>query len=192
MRGTAAVSSLQKSLQPGLQTSAGSISVRQCDGNGALFHAESFRSLALKLRRDVCFLQTGRQMKAHSYDLSIRVLIYRGDDRFVAHALESDILGCGSAEAAAKRELEGLLDNQLSFAACIGKPQIVQLPAPKEFFARWERANQAQLRGERLSEKSLGLHGKPAVFVYSQDDLNRLRTTARKRDFSKTEELAVA
>lgn len=130
-------------------------------------------------------------MKAHYYDLSIRVLIYKEGDQFVAHALEVDILAYGRTEGAAKKKLEGLLDNQLSFAACIGKLEIVNFPAPKEFFKRWEKANQAQLRGERISERSLGLYGKPSVFVYSQEELNKLRTS-RKRDFSKTPELVAA
>ena len=122
-------------------------------------------------------------MKAHYYDLSIRVLIYKEDGQFVAHALELDILGYGKTESAAKKELEGLLDNQLSFAACMEKPEIVNFPAPKEFFDRWEKANQAQLKGERMTERSVALHGKPSVFVYSQDDLNKLRSS-KKREFS--------
>jgi hypothetical protein len=131
-------------------------------------------------------------MKAHIYDLTIRVLIYKEGARFIAHALELDILAYGSSEAAAKKELEGLLDNQLSFAACIGKPDIVHFPAPKEFFERWEKANQARLRGEPVSERSLRLQGKPAVFVYSDDELTRLRSSSKKGDFSKSAELAAA
>ena len=127
-------------------------------------------------------------MKAHYYDLSIRILVYKEKRQFVAHALELDILGYGKTESAAKKELEGLLENQLSFAACMGKPDIVNFPAPKEFFDRWEKANQAQLKGKHISEQSIALHGKPSVFVYSQDDLNKLRTS-KKREFS---ELVVA
>lgn len=131
-------------------------------------------------------------MKAHYYDLSIRVLIYKEGLRFVAHALELDVLGYGGTEAAAKKELEKLLDNQLSFAACLETPQVVHFPAPREFFDRWEKANQAQLAGGQVSEKSFGLHGKPAVFVYSQADLKRLRLGARKRDFAKSADLVAA
>lgn len=131
-------------------------------------------------------------MKAHYFDLSIRVLIYKEGAQYVAHGLELDILAYGRTEAAAKKELERLLDNQLSFAACLGKPDVVHFPAPKDFFDRWEKANQSQLTGKRVSEKSLGLHGKPSVFVYSQDDLKKLRVSARKRDFSRARELVVA
>jgi hypothetical protein len=128
-------------------------------------------------------------MKTHYYDLSIRVLIYREGAQFVAHALELDVLASGNSESAAKKALERLLDNQLSFAACLGIPEAIHFPAPQEFFDRWEKANRLRLTGKPVSEKSLALHGKPSVFVYSQDDLKKLRTTARKRDFSKTEDL---
>lgn len=124
-------------------------------------------------------------MKAHYYDLSIRVLVYKEGRQFVAHALELDILGYGGTESAAKKKLEGLVGNQLSFAACLGKPEIVNFRAPKEFFDRWEKAIQAQLRGKLVREKSLGFQSKAAVFVYSQEELNKLRSS-RKRDFSKT------
>ncbi|MGZ5003464.1 MAG: hypothetical protein ACXWBM_09765, partial [Chthoniobacterales bacterium] len=102
------------------------------------------------------------------------------------------VLGYGDSEAAAKADLATLLDNQVSFAACLGKPDAVHFPAPKEFFERWEKANQAKLKGESVSEKSLALHGKPSVFVYSHDDIKRLRTNARKREFSKSSELVAA
>jgi hypothetical protein len=128
-------------------------------------------------------------MKTHYYNLSIRVLVYKEGDQFVAHALELDIPAYGNTEEAAKKELEGLLDNQLSFAACKENSEMVNFPAPKDFFDRWEKANQAQLRGERVSDKSLGLRDKPCVFVYTSEDLSKLRT-ARKRDFCKTEKLA--
>src|SRR6266508_4534355 len=56
-------------------------------------------------------------VKTHYYDLVIRVLIYKRDDEFVAHALEMDIPASGATEEAAKKELENLVENQLSFAA---------------------------------------------------------------------------
>lgn len=130
-------------------------------------------------------------MKTHCYDLSIRVLVYKEGSQYVAHALETDILAYGDDVEAAKKELEGLLENQVSFAACMGKPEMVGFPAPKEFFDRWEKANKARLRDEPVSEKSLRLSGRPFVFVYSKDELDKLRT-AKKRDFSTSENLAVA
>lgn len=131
-------------------------------------------------------------MKTHFYDLSTRVLIYKEGGQFVAHALEFDIVAYADTEEEVKKALEGLLENQVSFASCMENAEMVHFPAPKEFFERWETANQARLRGERLSEKSLALSGKPLVFVYSEDELNKLRAS-RKRDFSRSEnDLALA
>src|SRR2546423_14491531 len=92
---------------------------------------------------DIDYTKRNDPMKAHYYDLSIRVLIYRESSKFVAHALDLDILGYGDTENAAKKKLEGLVNNQLSFAACMGSPESVNFAAPKEFFNRWEKAHQA-------------------------------------------------
>ena len=53
------------------------------------------------------------KMEAHVYDFQIRVLIYRENGEFVAHALEMDLLGCGETEAEALRELEDLIEAQI-------------------------------------------------------------------------------
>lgn len=125
-------------------------------------------------------------MKAHYYDLSIRVLIYREGRKFVAHALDLDILGYGDTENASKKDLEGLVNNQLSFAAGMGSPESVYFAAPKEFFDRWERAHQAQLEGVRSPEKSTGFDAKATVFVYSSENLKKLQAPARRHDFEKS------
>jgi hypothetical protein len=129
-------------------------------------------------------------VKTHYYDLVIRVLIYKEGNQFVAHALELDIPAYGATEEAAKKELENLVDNQLSFAASKGKREMVYFPAPKEFFHRWEKAHRAYLKGDTVSEKSLEFVT-TAVFAYTAEELQRLRT-AGKRDFSKSENLTSA
>lgn len=136
-------------------------------------------------------LSIGMKMNAHFYDLTIRVLVYKEDDQFVAHALEFDILGYGETEAAAKKNLTILLDNQLSFAACKNSPESVYFPAPKEFFDRWDKANQAKIKGEKPSGGCPTLHGKSTVIVYSDEALKKLRV-GHKGDFSKIENLVAA
>ncbi|MFZ1218171.1 MAG: hypothetical protein WAO00_02705 [Chthoniobacterales bacterium] len=126
-------------------------------------------------------------MKAHYYDLSIRVLIYQEGSKFVAHALDLDVLGYGDTENAAKKDLERLVNNQLSFAACMGSPESVNFAAPKEFFDRWEKARQAQLQGVRVSEKSTGFDTKATVLVYTPEELKKLQAPSRKRDFEKSD-----
>ena len=129
-------------------------------------------------------------MKTHYYDLVIRVLIYKDGDQFVAHALELDIPAYGATEEAAKKELEALVENQLSFAASKGKQEIIYFLAPQEFFDRWETAHRAYLKEVTVSEKSLEFVT-TAAFAYTAEDLRRL-CSAGKRDFSKADNLAGA
>ena len=129
-------------------------------------------------------------MKTHYYDLIIRVLIYKDRDQFVAHALELDIPAYAPTEEAAKKELENLVENQLSFAASKGKQEMIYFPASREFFDRWENAHRAYLKGEKVSEKSLEFVT-TTVFAFTAEELNRLRA-AGTRDFSKADDLAGA
>jgi hypothetical protein len=130
-------------------------------------------------------------MKTHYYKFAIRALIYKEDDHFVAHALDFDIPAYGDTEERAMNELQTLVGNQLSFAACKEKTEMIQFPAPQEFFDRWEKAHQALLKGEPVSERSLRVNGKAVVFVYADEDVQRL-LSAKKRDFSRVTNLAGA
>jgi hypothetical protein len=154
------------------------------DGSHFAFYRERF---IIKVHRK----GVHRTMKTHYYNLAIRVLIYKEGDQFIAHALELDIPAYGATEEAAKKELENLVENQLSFAGCKENHEMVHFPAPNEFFDRWEKAHLAQLRGETVSEKSLEFVTEAAVFVYTAEEVRRLRS-AGKRDFSKVENLASA
>ena len=107
-------------------------------------------------------------METHYYDLFTRVLIYKEGKQFVAHALDYDLLGYGETEEDARRELKQLVENQLSFAAAPKKkPEMINFPAPKEFFKRWERVNQAQRGGKKTRNKSTGLATKAAVIGFT-------------------------
>jgi len=155
---------------------------------GRLQHGLPF---AFQRVRFIVFDAVGRfPVKTHYYDLAIRVLIYKEGEEFVAHALEMDIPAYGTTEEAAKKELENLVENQLSFVASKGKQEMIYFPAPQEFFDRWETAQRAYLKGEKVSEKSLEFVT-TTWFAYTAEDLRRLRG-AGKRDFSKVENLAGA
>jgi hypothetical protein len=130
-------------------------------------------------------------VKSHYYDLVISVLIYKEGDQFVAHALELDIPAYGATEEAAKKELENLVENQLSFAGCKEKHEMIHFLAPQEFFDRWQKANQAYLKGEKISEKSFEFVTRATFLGYSAEELRGLRSTG-KREFSKMENLASA
>lgn len=130
-------------------------------------------------------------MKKHYYDLFTRVLIYKEGGKFVAHALDLDLLGYGNTENSAKKELERLVANQLSFSAIKEKPEMVNFPAPKEFFRRWEKASRAQLSGELTAEKPCKLSTKATVIGFAVQELKKLRHQS-KRTFAKTGKLAIA
>ena len=131
-------------------------------------------------------------MKTHYYDLFTRVLIYKEGNQFVAHALDYDLLGYGRTEEEARRELEQVVENQLSFVATTKqKPEMINFPAPKEFFKRWERVNRAQQIGKKTRSKSWGLATKAAVIGFTLGELKKLRNR-NKGAFSKTEKLAFA
>src|SRR6266571_1283494 len=107
-------------------------------------------------------------MKTHYYDMFTRVLIYKEGGQFVAHALDYDLLGYGRTEENARRELEQLVENQLSFAgATKNRCEMINFPAPKEFFRRWERVNEAQRSGKKPRNHSWGLSTKAAVIGFT-------------------------
>ena len=131
-------------------------------------------------------------METHYYDLFTRVLIYKERRQFVAHALDYDLLGYGRTEEEARQELGHLVANQVSFAAAKKeKPEMIHFPAPKEFFKRWERINQAQRSGKKTRNKSTGLATKAAVIGFTVNELKKLRNQS-KGAFSKSEKLAFA
>src|SRR5437879_5634014 len=131
-------------------------------------------------------------METHYYDLFTRVLIYKEGKRFVAHALDYDLLGYGDTEEEARKELEQLVENQLSFAATTKKkPEMINFPAPKKFFKRWERVNQAQQIGKSTRNKSIGLASKATVIGFTLSELKKLRSRS-KGAFSKPQKLAFA
>jgi hypothetical protein len=131
-------------------------------------------------------------MKTHYYDLFTRVLIYKEGNQFVAHALDYDLLGYGRTEEDARRKLEGLVENQLGFAATTKeKPEMINFPAPKEFFRRWEKVAEAQRSGRKTRNQPLGLSTKAAVIGFTVSELKKLRNR-NKGAFSKVEKLAFA
>ena len=75
--------------------------------------------------------------------LRLRVVLYREDGLWVAHALEMDLIGTGATETAALRELRSNVDAQLSFA----KQEKANpfRPAPAEILKLWEDANLAAI-----------------------------------------------
>jgi hypothetical protein len=119
------------------------------------------------------------------YDFNIRVLIYPEDNEFVAHALEMDLLGYGSTEADAIKELSDLVRCQISFAHQKNDDSLLIFPAPKEYFKRWEAAHRAHIRQQVLGEKS-GVLNTNAVFItFTKQEI---RDLIRNRRFQQVAE----
>ena len=82
-------------------------------------------------------------MNTHVYSFGIRVLIYKEDGKFCAHALELDLLEYGKTEERAISELLEMIKSQISFARFKNDDSLLPFPAPKEFYERWEAAHAA-------------------------------------------------
>jgi len=96
-------------------------------------------------------------MDTHIYDLGIRVLIYQEGGEWCAHALELDLLGCGKSEREAKKNLLEAIGTQLSFSRFENNEGLLPSKAPQQYFDRWEKAQEAQIKNKFTSDTSAGL-----------------------------------
>lgn len=103
-------------------------------------------------------------MCTRAFDISIRVLISREDDQYVAHGLEMDLLGYGNTEEAALKDLFEAIRCQITFAVQQGNDDLLTITAPAEYIKRWEEAQQYQLRVGLTNDRS-GLIKTKATFI---------------------------
>lgn len=77
--------------------------------------------------------------RAPDVALQLRVLGYRDEDGgWVAHCLETDLVGEGDSWKDAMACLVGLTEAQISFAVSRGKPGLVLHPAPIHIIERYQ------------------------------------------------------
>ena len=76
-------------------------------------------------------------MMNRASELHLSILGYNEDDRWVAHALEMDILAYGADFDDACSQLEGLVMTQLRFAGEKKDLSLLWHPAPRKFFNRY-------------------------------------------------------
>jgi hypothetical protein len=112
-------------------------------------------------------------MDTNIYDFQIRVLIDHDGDAFVAHALEMDLVAYGRTEKTALKELESLIFNQISFAIEKGEEHLMIVPAPREYFVRWEQAHTAALKGI-ATEKSTKMRVKAVSICFTEQEIKKL------------------
>jgi hypothetical protein len=116
---------------------------------------------------------TKKAMEAHVYNFQIRVLLYQEDNEFVAHALEMDLMGYGKTQKEALRGLQGLLEAQITFARQQDDDRLIDCPAPKEFFERWEKAHLAALKKQVFPDKPIRITAK-AILISLEKPLKQL------------------
>ncbi len=119
-------------------------------------------------------------METHLYDFHLRVLLYEEDGEWVAHALEMDLLGYGKTENAAVKDLQGLVEAQLSFARQKNDDTLLAFPAPKEFFDRWEIAHTAALKKQVFPDRSAKLEAR-AIFISLNTSLRNMEKISRRK-----------
>lgn len=120
-------------------------------------------------------------MKTQMFELNVRVLIYREEGDFVAHALEFDLLGYGKTKAEAMSALEAVIKTHLEFCFEQGLAESAISPAPEEFFERWEKAQKKSFvdaleDGDRCDS----LKCRAAIIALDPNDLAKLADQARK------------
>ena len=76
----------------------------------------------------------------------LRVLGYKEGNGWAAHCLETDLVGFGKTFDSALRDLMELTEMQVSFAAHMKQPNLLDHPAPPEIFEIY-----ARLARERLT-----------------------------------------
>ena len=76
---------------------------------------------------------------------NVRVLLFKDNGEFVAHALEFDLVATGKSEQKAKQELLKTIETQIRFAIANSCPEIILHRAPEEDFKKWEDANNSEL-----------------------------------------------
>jgi predicted RNase H-like HicB family nuclease len=115
-------------------------------------------------------------MKQHSYDLAIRALISKDDGIFAAHALELDLVAEGTTEEEALKGLSEAICAQLSFAAQMENPDLINHPAPAEYSLRWDKAARLALAGIIGPEKAANIKTKAVCITIKEEQQAAIRS----------------
>lgn len=71
--------------------------------------------------------------------IRISVLGYREDDKWIAHALDMDIIGSADTYEAALEKLEGLISTKVQFAKEKGNASLIFHKAPDKYWRLFDR-----------------------------------------------------
>ena len=81
----------------------------------------------------------------------------------------------GDTEKEARKELHETILAQLSFAAHMEKPEMVNHAAPKDYFDRWDEANRLALAGLVCPDKAATLKTKAVFICITPEELKAIR-----------------
>ena len=79
-------------------------------------------------------------------NFSIRVLFYKENKKYVAHALEMDLEGYGQSHKQAEKKLIDLIKIQISFAIFKNDPSLIYFPAEPGYFITYEQIKEKKLK----------------------------------------------
>lgn len=117
----------------------------------------------------------------HSIELRLRVLTYREDKVYVAHALEMDLIGEGESANKAIQNLRGAVEAQLSFAVQKGDPRLLDFSASQDIVERYERAFRENLHDLAMGDSTSRQHCEAQYLVIDGPELDQLRKRALKQ-----------
>jgi thiamine monophosphate kinase len=121
-------------------------------------------------------------METRTYDFQVRILLTRDDDKYVAHALEMDLVAYGDTEEEAVEEVASLMKNQISFAIQRGEQHLICFKAPPEFFKEWEKVHASSLQGIVTGKKSGHIKIQAKTLVFGAEDIEALRKRLQARE----------
>jgi hypothetical protein len=127
------------------------------------------------------------KMDKHIYDIPMRVLIYKEDDEFVAHALEMDLVGYGVTQNKAIEDLMTMVFCQLSFAHQKQDAGLLMFSAPQEYLDRWEAARKTALQNEVIEDKSINLKYRAICLTIPKSEIKS--ALSKRRDFKPVSEV---
>src|SRR5437016_3770859 len=122
-------------------------------------------------------------MDTNLYDFQIRVLLSDDEGQLVAHALEMDLVAYGKTEKEALRALNDLIRNQISFAIEKQEEHLMYFRAPDGYFAEWEKAHEAALKGMVAPGKCATIHVKAMSICFSHREINELKKLSHSKRF---------
>lgn len=121
----------------------------------------------------------------HNVSVTSRVLLYQErDGTYVAHALETDLIGEGNSPNKAMTDLRNALEAQITFAIQMGNTGMIPRQAPAEIVTRWEKANKQSIKDLTKDGHSLHVKAVAKVIEITPREVALLRSAARRNAFA--------